>query len=136
MNKFILLLILILVALTPSGYILSYKPLQKEKIIEIISSENREFYSLTDGWQKSYDKKTWSEASVPSTEITKDLVVYKRDIKISKNFIAEKNLHFFFPGLSGQVEFYFNDEFCYKYDGAFTTYISINTKNLLPAIMN
>lgn len=102
----------------------AYKPLTKEQASEILNSHSRDIISLTNGWQKSYDNATWEEATVPFSEFNKDAVTYKKDIRIEKNFIDNRKLHFVFPGLAGEVEIYFNNEFVTKYICA-NTYIDI-----------
>jgi hypothetical protein len=102
----------------------AYKPLTTEQASEILNSRNREIISLTNGWQKSYDNTTWEEATVPFSEVYKDAVTYKKDIRIEKNFVDNRKLHFVFPGLAGEVEIYFNNEFITKYICA-NTYIDV-----------
>ncbi len=102
-----------------SSNLFAYKNLSKDKVSEILNSQNRDIISLTSGWVKSYDNNVWQEAPVPFTETTKGKVIYKKSLRIEKEFIDNRKLHIYFSGIVGQVEFYFNDELITKNDGDF-----------------
>ncbi len=96
----------------------AYKALDSAQVHELMHSQYRTVISLAGTWQKSYDNAAWNNsAAVPFTETNRKSVTYKKDIRLDDNTVKNKNLHFIFPGLEGQVEIYFNDDFLIKYDG-------------------
>lgn len=117
MKRIVCLVVLIFSFIYCCNDVLAYKKFTTENVQELVNSHHRNAISLVNGWTKSYDNQVWQDAVVPYSEQTSGRVIYKNTIKIEKDFISRYNLHIYFPGISGEVEFYFNDELINKYDG-------------------
>jgi beta-galactosidase len=110
----------------------AYNSLTPDQISEIAHSTKRSVVSLQGKWERSIDNGIFETVYVPSTDFDTRKVTYKKEFKISKDFIENKNAHLLFMGLGGQAEIYVNSEFLTKIDGKLLPYdISIPNRILI-----
>jgi hypothetical protein len=117
-----LLLVLIFLYSFPHSKTLlcAYKPLDKEQVAEMVNSTKRTIVPLEGVWERSTDDgATWNKVKIPYTDYEEGKVIYKKGIKLDNDFINKNNLHFYFLGLSQQIDIYFNGVFIIKIDGYF-----------------
>ena len=134
LSRTVVIVIVLFLVFANQNIFAEFRTLKPEQVAEIVNSTQRTVVPLSGVWEKSNNNgNTWQRVNIPKTSYENEQIIYKKEVRIDKDLVNNKNIRLLFLGLAGQVEIYFNNDFLIKVDGKFIPLdITVPRKMLIP----